>query len=122
VETAPKVWKEYFVNNWFHKWGDRADKAVHAHYAGKKAPYDIYGFVDGQAAPFDKTSREIIEKNRGRYTTFHGLVKATKDDPFGYEIELIDLIGKNPKTGGHTVLFGDAKTIPRLDNKNPPKK
>ena len=120
--TGPGEWKEFYVNNWFHKWGDRADKAIHAHYAGKKAPYDIYGFVDGQAAPFDKVSRATIEKFKGQYTTFHGLVKATKDDPFGYEIELIDLIGKNPKTGGHTVLFGDAKTIPLLDNKNPPKK
>jgi hypothetical protein len=122
VETGPKEWKEFYVNNWFHKWGDRADKAIHTHYAGKKAPYDIYGFVDGQAAPFDKKSREVIEKHKGSYTTFHGLVKATKENPFGYEIELIDLIGKNPKTGGHTVLYGDAKSIPRLDNKNPPKK
>lgn len=122
VETAPKTWKEFYVNNWFHKWGDRADKAMHAHYADKKAPYDIYGFVDGQAAPFDKKSREVIDKFKGQYSTFHGLIKTAKDAPFGYEIELIDLIGKNPKTGGHVVLFGDTKTIPLLDGKAPPKK
>lgn len=122
VETSPNVWKEYYVNNWFHKWGDRADKAIHAHYADKKAPYDIYGFVDGQAAPFDKKSREIIDKHKGTYTTFHGLVKTAKDNAFGYEIELIDLIGKNAKTGGHVVLHGDAKTIPLLDGNGPKKK
>jgi hypothetical protein len=122
VETKPKEWKDYYVNNWFHKWGDKADKAIHTLYADKKAPYDIYGFVDGQAAPFSKASRAIIDQHKGKYTTFHGLVKSAKDTPFGYEIELIDLIGKDAKTGGHTILFGDAKTIPRLDNKNPPKK
>lgn len=122
VEDGKGGWREFYVNNWFHKWGDRADKAIHAHYAGKKAPYDIYGFVDGQAAPFDKKSREVIDRHKGRYTTFHGLVKAAKDTPFGYEIELIDLIGKDPKTGGHTVLYGDAKTIRLLDKADPPKK
>jgi hypothetical protein len=55
-------------------------------------------------------------------STFHGLIKTAKDKPFGYEIELIDLIGKNVKTGGHVVIFGDAKTIPLLDGKGPPKK
>jgi hypothetical protein len=121
VEPAPDTWTEYYVNNWFHKWGDRADKAILARYAGKKVPYDIYGFVDGQAAPFAPASREVIERHKGRYTTFHGLVRATKGNPLGYEIELIDLIGKDPKTGGHTVLYGDAKTIPLLD-KTPPRK
>ena len=122
VEAKPNEWKDYYVNNWFHKWGDKADKVMHGHYADKKAPYDIYGFVNGQAAPFDKKSQEILEKHKATYTTFHGLVKTAKDSPFGYEIELLDLIGKDVKTGGHTILFGDAKTIPRLDNKNPPKK
>lgn len=122
VETKPDEWKDYYVNNWFHKWGDKADKAIHGHYADKKAPYDIYGFVNGQAAPFDKKSQAILDKHKATYTTFHGVVKTAKDSPLGYEIELIDLIGKNTQTGGHTVLFGDAKTIPRLDNKNPPKK
>lgn len=122
VETEPKVWKEFYVNNWFHKWGDKADKAIHAHYADRKAPYDMYGYVDGQAAPFDKKSREILAKFKGQYTTFHGLVKTAREDPFGFEIELIDLIGKDAKTGGHTILFGDAKTIPLLDSKPPAKK
>ena len=122
VETEPKVWKEFFVNNWFHKWGDRADKAIHAYYADKKTPYDVYGFHNGQAAPFDAKSREIIEKNKDKLpSTFHGRIKTAKESPFGYEIELIDLIGKNAKTGGHMVLFGDGKTIPLLDGRKPEK-
>lgn len=122
VETAPNVWKEWFVNNWFHAWGERADKVVHARYAGQPAPYDIYGFARGQTAPFDRKSREIIDKNKDNPSLmFHGWVRATKDNPFGYEIELIDLVGRNFKSGGHVLLYGDAKTIPLLDGRKPDK-
>jgi hypothetical protein len=118
VETAPDVWKEYYVNNWFHKWGDRADKVIHALYAGKPKPYDIYGFVNGQAAPFDKKSQAIIEQHKKNPSLmFHGQVHATTENAFGYQIELIDLIGRDTKSGGHVVLHGDAKTIPRLEGK-----
>src|SRR5207249_253197 len=93
VEAAPNVWKEYFVNNWFHKWGDRADKVMYGHYAGKAKPYDIYGFANGQAAPFDKKSQAILETHKKNPSLmFHGRVHATKEHAFGYEIELIDLI------------------------------
>jgi hypothetical protein len=118
VETAPNVWKEFYVNNWFHTWGDKADKLMHGLYAGKPAPYDIYGFARGQAAPFDKKSETIIAKNKDNPSLmFHGRIHATKENTFGYEIELIDLIGRDVKTGGHVMLYGDAKTIPRLDNR-----
>ena len=36
------------MNNWFHKWGPKADKAIHAYYADKPDPYDTYGFVFGR--------------------------------------------------------------------------
>src|SRR4029077_15409065 len=26
-------WRDYYVNNWFHHWGDDADRKVLAHYA-----------------------------------------------------------------------------------------
>src|SRR5262245_53511484 len=35
VETQKDKWEEFYVNNWFHKWGDRADNAVYAAYAGR---------------------------------------------------------------------------------------
>jgi hypothetical protein len=82
VETTPGVWKEFFVNNWFHKWGDKADKAIHAWYADKPNSYDIYGFVKGQAAPFDKKSQAILDKNKDNPSMmFHGRVRTSKDTP-----------------------------------------
>jgi hypothetical protein len=59
IETRKGQFSEYYVNNWFHKWGPKADKAIHYLYAGKKAPYDIFGFINGQAAPFCKQSQAL---------------------------------------------------------------
>jgi hypothetical protein len=50
---------------------------------------------------------------------FHGRVRTAKGTDFGYEIELIDLVGQDVKNGSHLVLFGDAKTIPLLDGRRP---
>ena len=122
VETAPGTWKEFWVNNWFHKWGAKADKAIYAHYADKDRPYNMYGYVNGQAAPFDAKSRAIIDKKRDNPSImFQGRIRTAKGTPFGYEIELIDLIGRDVKTGGHTLLYGDGKTIPLLDGRKPTK-
>lgn len=120
VEQKNGEWKDFYVNNWFHKWGPRADKAVHAFYADKKKPYDIYGFVNGQAAPFDKASQSILERHHSRTSgMFHGLVRTAPGTPFGYEIQLLDLVGRDPKTGGATLLHGDGKDIPKLDGRKP---
>jgi len=122
VETKPGEWKEVFVNNWFHPWGARADKLVHALYADKPAPYDIYGFARGQSAPFDAKSRAVIAAHQSNPSLmFHGRVRTSKEAAFGYELELIDLIGRDVKTGGDVLLFGDAKSIPKLDGR-PPKR
>ncbi len=122
VETEPRAWKEYYVNNWFHKWGDKADRFVHGYYADKKGPYDVYGYALAQAAPFDKKSQTVIDRHKADGSLkFHGLVHAAEGTPFGYEIELIDLIGRDRKTGGPAILFGDARTIPLLDGRKPEK-
>ncbi len=111
-------WHEVYVNNWFHVWGPRADRKVHSYYADKGPTHRIFGFARGQAAPFDAKSRAIIEKNKDNPSLmFQGRVKTAKGTDFGYEIELIDLIGRDVKTGGATLLYGDAKTIPRLESK-----
>lgn len=121
VETPAKVWKEFYVNNWFHSWGPRADKIMFALYAGKPPPYDIYGFARGQAAPFDTKSQAIIDAHKANPSLmFHGRVRSAKGSP-GYEIELVDLVGRDVKTGGALLLHGDAKTIPLLDGKKPNK-
>jgi hypothetical protein len=119
VETKPNEWREFYVNNWFHKWGDKVDAAVHQVYAGKKAPYDIYGFINGQSAPFSKDAQALIEQHKSA-KMFHGLVRASKDNAFDYEIELLHLFGPDSQGNG-VVLHGDARTVPLLDTKKPPK-
>jgi hypothetical protein len=115
VETSDKKWQEFYVNNWFHKWSAPADAAIYKVYAGKKAPYDIYGFIGAQAAPFSKKSQALVA-SRPMARMFHGLIQETKANPFGFEIELLHLVG--PDAGGNGVVFhGDPKTIPLLDGK-----
>jgi hypothetical protein len=65
--------------------------------------------------PFAKKSQELIEKHKGT-RMFHGLIRTAKAQPFGYEIELLHLVGPD-KGGNGVVFFGDAKTIPMLDKK-----
>lgn len=114
VDTGKDAWKEYYVNNWFHSWGDKANPVIHRFYADKKTPYDIYGFINGQAAPFDRKSKDLIAKHP-KAKMFHGLVHATKDNDFGFEIELLHLVGPD-KDGNGVVFFGDA-SMPKLDRK-----
>lgn len=119
VEQAGQ-WKDFYVSNWFHKWGDRADKAVYSFYADKPAPYDIYGFSSAQAAPFTKQSQGILDQLKASDPRmFHGRIKTAKGTQFGYEIELIDLIGNDKKTGNGSIVYGDGKTIPKLDGRKP---
>jgi hypothetical protein len=117
VETGKDQWKEFYVNNWFHSWGEKADRAIHRVYAGKQAPYDIYGFINGQAAPFNKQARALLEQHKGA-RMFHGLVRTTKENPLGHEIELLNLVGPD-KDGNGVVFCGDPKGMPKLDQKKP---
>ena len=119
VEGKSDAWQEVYVNNWFHKWGAEADKFVHQLYAGKQAPSDIFGFINGQAAPFNSAGKAAIAKH-SRARMFHGLIRPTKENAFGYEIELLHLFG--PDNQGNGVVFvGDPKTVPALDMKSPRK-
>ncbi len=108
-------WKLYNVNNWFHKWSPAADPVIYSHYADKGIPFDIYGFINGQSAPFSKKSRDLIEKHKSA-RMFHGLIRTAKDQKFGYEIELLHLVGPD-KGGNGVVFFGDPKTMPLLEKK-----
>jgi hypothetical protein len=115
IETAKDEWKLYNLNNWFHKWSPEADPIIYSHYADKQAPHDIYGFINGQSAPFSKKSQELIEAHKGA-RMFHGLIRTAKEQKFGYEIELLHLVGPD-KGGNGVVFFGDAKTLVGLDKK-----
>jgi len=115
IEVMKDQWKLYNSNNWFHKWSAKADPVIYSHYADKQAPYDIYGFINGQAAPFSKKAQDLIDKHKGA-RMFHGVIRSTKDVPFGYEIDVLHLVG--PDKGGNGVVFhGDAKTLPMLEKK-----
>ena len=115
VEIPKGNWKLYNANNWFHKWSPEADPIIYSHYADKQAPYDIYGFIKGQSAPFTKKSQELIDKHVGA-RMFHGVIRTAKDQTFGYEIELLHLIVQD-KGGSGIVVHGDAKTMPLLEKK-----
>lgn len=115
VREQKAEWKLYNLNNWFHKWSDKADPVIYAHYADKQAPHDIYGFIHGQSAPFSKKAQALIEKNKTA-RMFHGIIRTAKDVPFGYEIDVLHLVG--PDKGGNGVVFyGDPKTLVGLDKK-----
>ena len=115
VETPPGQWKEYCVNNWFHKWSLEADPVIYSHFADKKAPHDIYGFVNGQSAPFSKKARDLIDMHKAA-RMFHGVIRTAKDQAFGYEIDLLHLVGPD-KGGNGVVFFGDPKTLVGLEKK-----
>ena len=121
VETAPGKWQEFFVNNWFHRWGPEADGTIHAAYADKKPPYEIYGWIVGKRAPFSKASTSVMA-NHPSAKVFRGFVRSTKENPFGFELEITHLIGRDPKTKVTTILHGDPKQIPRLNTRAPEKK
>ncbi|MBI2805014.1 MAG: hypothetical protein HYX68_08535 [Planctomycetes bacterium] len=114
VEGAKNSWRLYNLNNWFHKWSDKADPVIYSHYVNKKAPHDIYGFINGQAAPFSAKAKAEIARHKSA-RMFHGLIRTAKN-AFGYEIELLHLVG--PDQGGNGVVFyGDARTLVPLDGK-----
>jgi hypothetical protein len=115
VEGAKDKWQLYNANNWFHKWSDAADPVIYSHFADKPAPYDIYGFINGQSAPFAKKSQNLIDQHKGA-RMFHGLIKSTREQKFGYEIEVLHLVGPD-KQGNGVVFHGDPKTLPLLDKK-----
>jgi hypothetical protein len=64
VEAKEKaMWKDYYINNWFHHWGPEADKKMLAHYANDNPHYTVYGYFDNSiAAPFDSAGQELLEK------------------------------------------------------------
>ncbi len=114
AEKTKGAWQLYNANNWFHKWSKEADPVIYRHFADKGAPFDIYGFIKGQAAPFSKQSQLQIETHKTA-RMFHGRIRTAKN-AFGFEIEVIHLVGPD-KGGNGVVFFGDPKTLIGLDKK-----
>jgi len=126
VETkadGKKQLRDYFVNNWFHRWGSDADNKMLAQFAGKAAPYTVYGFLGSNVAPLDRASQAILNKYKDDYNgiIYHArVVKA--DNTVGYELKLIHLMGRHKKTLKYEVFHGDPKTLIKLDGKGPKKR
>jgi hypothetical protein len=116
-------WRDYYVNNWFHHWGDDTDRKVLAYYANDDPHYTVYGYLGGIAAPFDAEGKKLLAKFEPEYGGIisHGrVVKA--DNPVGYEVHILHLMGRHKKTQEYGVFHGNGRDIPKLDNTPPPKK
>jgi hypothetical protein len=112
------AWDDFFVNNWFHRWGPQADVKVLAHYANDLPHYTIYGYLGGTPAPFDEDGKKLL----ARYPDariFHARVVKAKN-AIGYELRVLHLLGRNRKTSRYEVFHGDPKDIVKLDGNAPP--
>jgi len=121
VETKPGTWREYYVNNWIHRWGPEADRAIHAYYADKKPPYDVFGWIRGKACPFSKEAQAVLKKYPNA-RMFHGAVRSAPGTEFGYVLTIEHLMGKDPHTRASHCYFGNPDTLPPIDRYAPPKK
>jgi hypothetical protein len=118
AETKTGVWKEFYVNNWFHHWGKEADLAIYGFYAGKKSPYEISGWIHRNRNRYDSPSRALIAKYP-EARVFRGYVHSAKDSEFGYEIKVVNLMGKETRTRRPVMLYGNDVAVLVLD-KIPP--
>jgi len=115
--------EEFYVNNWFHTWGEKTDAAVLKYYADRDAGlYSVYGFGGGIAAPYDKDAQAIVDKHKagGGKLIYHCLVRSTKENAVGFELRLLHLLVRNAKTGGYDCVFGDPAALVSLDGSAPP--
>ncbi len=113
-------WRDYYVNNWFHRWGPEADEKMLAHYANDDPNYSVYGYLSGIAAPFDAAGQNLIDRFTPQYSgiIYHGRVVKAKN-PIGYKVRLLHLVGRNKKTLAYEVFHGDAKQLVPLDQRPP---
>jgi hypothetical protein len=120
-ERDKPVWRDFYVNNWFHHWGDEADRKVLPHYANNDPNYTVYGYLKDKAVPLDAEGERLLRKFEPDYSgiIYHGrIVKA--DNPTGYALHLLHLLGRHKKSSNYAVYYGDAKKLTELDGKAPP--
>lgn len=113
-------WQPWFINNWFHRWGTPADSALIAsHYVGRPSPYfDVYGFKGDISADLNERSRKLVDKHP-EWRAYHGRIVADPKEKHGWALDLLHVIAKNPKTGGHEVVVGDPKELVPLSRQAP---
>src|SRR5439155_8240400 len=89
------AWDDFYVNNWFHRWGADADRKVLVHYANDDPHYTVYGYLGGIVAPLDEAGKKLLARHPDA-GLFHGrIVKA--NNAVGYELHLLHLLGRDRK-------------------------
>jgi len=113
-------WRDFFINNWFHRWGPDADVKVLAHYANDEPNYSVYGYLQGIAAPFDVAGQKLLDKFAADYSgiIYHARV-AKANNEVGYELRTLHLMGRHNKTLQYEVFYGDASQLVPLDQRKP---
>jgi hypothetical protein len=112
------AWRDFYVNNWFHKWGDETDLKILAHYANEDPNYTVYGYLTGATAPVDAAGKKLLEQHPDS-SIYHGrIVKA--NNPVGYEIRILHLLGRSKKTARYEVFHGNPAELTLLDGQVPP--
>lgn len=110
--------KDFYVNNWFHKWGDETDRKILPHYANDSPHYTIYGYFNGIAAPFDAEGVKLLQKYPDA-NIYHGRIVSAKND-IGYEVRILHLMGRDKKTARYDIMYGNPSEIEKLEGSAPP--
>jgi hypothetical protein len=79
--------KDFYVNNWFHQWGDDTDRKMLRHYANDSPHYTVYGYFGGIAAPFDAAGQKLVKEHPDA-NIYHGRVVTAKNE-VGYELRIL---------------------------------
>lgn len=108
-------WRPWFINNWFHPWGNAADSAmVLSHYVGRPSPYfDVYGFKGDIGANLNERSRKLAEQHP-MWRAYHGRIVIDARERNGWALDMLHLFVRNPKTGGYEAVVGDPKELIKL--------
>ena len=111
-------WRDFYVNNWFHDWSPDANRKMLPHYANDSPHYSVYGYLGGIAAPFDKEGQALVKMYERDYMgiIYHGRVKKA-DNEAGFEVHIVNLMGRHRKTLDYSVFHGKQGVIPMLDGK-----
>lgn len=113
-------WQDYYVNNWFHRWGTEPDAKLLPHYASDDPNYTVYGYESDRLAPYDAESQAKFDKLASAYggVIYHArVVKA--ENPIGYALHLLHLVGRHKTTSEYEVFLGNAKELVPLDGRKP---
>jgi hypothetical protein len=115
------AWRDFYVNNWFHDWGDETNRKILPQFANKDPNYSVYGYVQGAMIPFDDEGRKLLAKYEADYRAiiYQGRIVPAKND-VGHAIQLTRLFGPNKKKANWEVFHGDPTGLVELDGKAPP--